>query len=323
MLDNVHIDGSALISDSSAGVAVSEIITQDAADTDFESVRDTRVRWLLNNICDVTQSTTDKAAIIGDVQEGDRIFIVDANNTPIETVATNVTVELLSGFIPAMTSNTAPSGVASANNTEGAPWYIFDGNSGSGILLGSSPYVQYEFPQPTEALYFYYKMQFYSSNITYEFKLQGSNDGTNWATIDTFSLFISTYQEIKEETRKIAAPGLFKYYKIISEATSTNNIRMYDIQLFTEPGKTIDTSAVTNGTIPKYVYRFEDKIKFNSTLCTEKSIYKEFGTHGSQLYVQNLYNDALISGRTLQTTVEFSAPGNEVLEITGQIYKQP
>ena len=319
MLDDVHLSGSALVAESSNAVAVSEIIYQEAEDTDFESVREARARWLLGNICDGIQSSADKAVIIGDVQEGDRIFVVDSSNVPIETVATGIATEYNMGLVPVMTSTTEPSGKITADYYGSSYTGPFDNDINSYLSVYS--YLTYEFPEPVEAKYFHLHAYYGAyASINYNIYVYGSNDGTNYVRLFGKTIDLGGSSSNNRRTWEIYSPGKFKYYKI----TGFNNyVRIYTLQYYTEPGKTIDTSAVTNGATPKYVYRFEDKIKFNSTYCAEKSIYKEFGTHGSQLYIQNIYNDVTISGRTLQTTVEFSAPGNSALEITGQVYKQP
>jgi len=316
MLEHVHITNNDLVAETDTGKAISEIITQEDGQTDFESVRDVRVRWKLQNICDGTRSTADKAIVNSDINEGDRIIIIDQNNKPYETVATGVKFDLgnSNGLIPNMTSATEPSGKVVSGS-----WGIFSGVYHKTYSRGSTIY---EFPEPVKATSFYISVDgnnYNGGGRIYGAKIEGSNDGNNFIIIGEPR--VSTSRSISK-ILNIFIPGLYKFYKVSPICNSTP--RLFNVQLYGDsPSKSIDTSAATNGKVPKYVYRFEDVLKFNSTVATEKDKYFEFGTYGDSLYVQNLYNDVLISGRTIQTEVDFSATGNVVMEITGQIFKKP
>lgn len=95
--------------------------------------------------------------------------------------------------VPKMTSNTAPSGVASAslNQSGYEAWRAFDGDySNFAVLMtgaDAANYLRYEFVNPTLIK----KCSFLTANtsatrlVATTASLQGSNDGTNWITLGT------------------------------------------------------------------------------------------------------------------------------------------
>ena len=98
---------------------------------------------------------------------------------------------------PAMTSNTAPSGTCSASslNVDYEPAYMAFNQSNSGYPWicsnsDSSPWIKYEFPSGTTKHIRKIKVWNTNTDSWYpsSFKLQGSNDGTNWTDIKTCTL---------------------------------------------------------------------------------------------------------------------------------------
>lgn len=88
-------------------------------------------------------------------------------------------------LIPVMTSNTAPSGVASASENNSIAWRSFK-------ILGSPWYsdsvgtqwLQYRFGvTPTFRKYKVHRLS--QGGTPRDFTFQVSNDGSNWSTIDT------------------------------------------------------------------------------------------------------------------------------------------
>lgn len=94
-------------------------------------------------------------------------------------------------LIPNMTSNTAPSGVASTNKTkEGSPYNSFDGNESTYFYGGDFAtlpwYVQYEFDDIVSFDSFFYKVSTPTGDdgaYTAGHSVQISLDGSSWETI--------------------------------------------------------------------------------------------------------------------------------------------
>jgi hypothetical protein len=128
-------------------------------------------------------------------------IIVEANSTRIGTYHASV------GFVPAtiglvgptnMTSNTTPAPyVASASETHSAPYepfYSFDGNAGtyshSARPLVTVPYwIQIDLGSPKRVTHYVYQPRPDGATTVpyqqwYSWSLAGSNDATNWTTVD-------------------------------------------------------------------------------------------------------------------------------------------
>ena len=99
--------------------------------------------------------------------------------------------EVLNVSVPKMTSNTAPSGEVSAESYYGnsyEPWRAFDGslNDGWGALGDKKDtWIQYKFDTAVKIskASIYDRLALSSSNVKKSYKIQGSNDGTNWTDL--------------------------------------------------------------------------------------------------------------------------------------------
>lgn len=129
-------------------------------------------------------------------------------------------------IIPKMTSNTTPSGVAFANaETQGSAgygaWRAFDRSIAedyAGWLTSDSlpGWVGYKFVSPKVINSYAVVSPSYPTHWPYApstWQFQGSNDGTNWTTVDTRSgITWSSARERKEFS--IASPQSFLYYRL-------------------------------------------------------------------------------------------------------------
>ena len=135
----------------------------------------------------------------------------------------------LVALIPNMTSNTSPSGIASASsmyNTSYDAWKAFDGSMSSNgyVPNGSdkfgSAYVQYQFEEPTKAkVVSIYNKE--GNNITFVYELQLSNDGIDFTPIKTIELKAPTTNFIYYEIN-IDKP--YKYYRFVYKSNTNNDI---------------------------------------------------------------------------------------------------
>ena len=326
-IKNIQIDGEKLLATKAGAQAVSEVILQDDGDNDFESVRETRSIMLLQNICDTSLSTADKAVLTEDVQEGDRIFI-EHNGVIYDTVATGV-LSADQGLVPTMTSNTEPAGevILSPNSNVTTDAYkLFNPGTHTNVYNGKGfAEITYKFDndEPIEIKKANIKIYAeYASNSVggdTEVKISGSLDGINFITLSTLQYHFSSSNSTISKIQNILLSGAYIYYKVTVKQGGYTGLEQ--IQFYTTGGNSINTLGITHGAVPTRVFKYTDSIKYNDTICTEKDVYTEFGTQGSKLYVQSLYNDALISGRELKTTINFSATSNELLELSGQVFK--
>lgn len=320
-LNNVELTNGTLTAKGINAEAVSELITQSEGETDFESVRECKARFLLNNICDNILSTEDTCVTSSPIVEGDRIFIVDDAGDIHDTVV-GVVDNSDANVIPVMTSNTAPSGVCSSSYDGTNAFKAFNNNNGSYNKLHKGDNVAYQFANNEPKLINRYIINNgyapYSRYIT-EFRLEGSINGTDWTTLSVEHPDNSTIQ--KSVLYTVQSPGEYSHYRIVVVNANYSDAYIYSFMLLKDDGSSFDTSGVTNGAVPKKVFRYEDKVKINNVELQEKNIYYEYGSTGSKLFVFPTFQDVSVTGRSIETTVDFSAPENECKEISGKIFK--
>lgn len=320
-LFNVTTQNNTLLATAYTANAVSEVVNQDAGDNDFESVRNTRVHWRLANISDQTLSSTDHLVSTAPLQNGDRILVRLDDGSIRDVVASGVTAGTAPVHAP-MTSNTLPAGEAKDNQGHTDAWKAFDGDNNTYIsdYFYSDEWLQYQFANNTpQTIYTYYvNTSQYSANYDINWVIEGSLDGTNWATISSEnSTHGVTYAG---QIFQIESPGEFSYYRI--RFTYINQyVYVKSFHLLDGAGSVMDTTSITDGQIPDQVFKFTDQIFYNGSPAIEKDVFYEYGTTGDKMAVTSQYHDVLVGGRTLETKINFTSASNEVVEITGQVYK--
>ncbi len=322
-LFNVTTSQNTLLAMTHNAHAISETVPQNAGDTDFESARETRVHWKL---ADLSQgNTADTYKINAPIQNGDRIFIRH-NNTMYDTLASGV-VQSQTLVHPNMTSNTLPSGTASSSVGANA-WKFFDGDINTGADTSADGFwCSYNFldNQPQTIYSYYARFGYHTTNLYYtagatSFVIEGSMDGTNWSTISTENFAAAAY--CNGLIKQIDSPGSFSHYRFRVTGYINNNIDMMAFHLLSNEGNTGNCSTITQGATPQAVFKLNDKVSFNGQpSLVEKDIYYEYGNTGLKLYAVQIFNDQLLDGRNLQTRVDFKTAGNEMTELTSNIFK--
>lgn len=168
----------------------------------------------------------------------------------------NASSEVYSSFIPALTSNTAPSGIASASSiysTTYDAWTAFDKNTTSGqgwITLSGTTigWIQYKFVNPRKIT----RYEITSSNVIgsspKNFTFEGSNDGSNYTVLDTKTS--QTWTGFEKRTFNIVNENSYLYYRI--NISLNNGESLYtgllelDMYEFTSPAKTEGWQTATS-----------------------------------------------------------------------------
>lgn len=132
--------------------------------------------------------------------------------------------------VPAMTSDTAPSGVASASSEAVTPaWRAFDDTvtTDSGdrwVITTTSGWLQYQFAAAVEIIRYTLTTQGYADGpwAPKSWTLKGSNDGTNWTTVDTRALIGQWYSLHSEKLEFVCngTTGSYAYYRL--DVTASN-----------------------------------------------------------------------------------------------------
>ena len=327
-LYNVSTANNSLLAITSDAHCTSEVVDQTTGETDFESIRAVKVWWHLTNISS-PNSTADTLVSTVPLDNGDRIFIRTSDGTIYDTVAQGVVQNAAaSQAFPLMSSNTTPAGVASNSAGDADAYKAFDGDSATtqlDLAIGSSAWVQYQFKDntPTTISQYYLKLTHANTIVDCSWVVEGSIDGTNYSTLATASVDDGTVDGVYT----IGSPGAYSYYRItITHVSTSSSPRLY-VNLFSllkDGGATADTSAITAGEVPTQVFKFTDTLNFNGgPSATEKDVYMSYGDAGHKLVVASSHDDYPLTGRTLDTRLQFTSAGNEVVELTGQVYKQP
>jgi len=83
-----------------------------------------------------------------------------------------------------MTSNTLPSGyIVTSSNSSATAWQEFNRTTESGYTLTTGVWLQLQFPTPNDVTY--YEIQAGVTTGTFNFKLEGSSNGTDWNLVDS------------------------------------------------------------------------------------------------------------------------------------------
>lgn len=170
-----------------------------------------------SNACDyMARSTTWASTIVADADAMRLLGMYDyacdallANSTWCTAICGSTYFEsVLDVKVPTMTGATTPSGTAFANSeyssSDYQAWKAFDGSDSTwwGTSNSSSTftniYVGYTFTEATVIASYYVKFNTSVTACTY--KLQGSNDGTNWTDIGSTNTTLDGYTYVTNDT---------------------------------------------------------------------------------------------------------------------------
>lgn len=133
----------------------------------------------------------------------------------------------LTPLIPTMTSNSTPSGVASASvESDGTfAWNALDGNDSTSWKASGDPnWIQYQFGSGTTAKNYSVTCAGVSTpGGIFEFDLMASNDGTNWTTIDSQTVPSNNPSNATIQSQ-ISFPASYVYYRLQVTGSGTDEI---------------------------------------------------------------------------------------------------
>lgn len=178
----------------------------------------------------VTSSTNSNTAI--NLSGSALVFIcasaIDFTVAPISNLPTpisgNVAVFALANVVPQMTSNTSGGAVVTASSTYSATpaWQAFNNlrTAPSGWITNGSQTGWLAIQLPSAKIVYGYGVigwspDTWSGRCPKSWTFQGSNDGTNWMTLDTrTNLNQDTWWRWGERFFPIASPASYLYYRI-------------------------------------------------------------------------------------------------------------
>ena len=155
-------------------------------------------------------------------------------------INTDINVSFLSNYlsnvylpnmeIPAMTSNTAPSGVVNASGGTTTAYYAFDQNGStlwnSGV--NNSGWISYQFP--IAKIIRRYRFVGVINGTPRDFAFQGSNDGTTWTPIESITGNTTTYLSGATVAANTTA---YLYYRlnVTAAQNTTNTVQLYSFEM--------------------------------------------------------------------------------------------
>jgi hypothetical protein len=180
---------------------------------------------------------------IGDIVASNGFTVTIDQNVNVDFI-TN-TAQTAQSIIPFMTSNSAPSGTASTNNSFGGgyePFKAFDGSvsGASNHWLTQNnptlPWLEYEFPTPKTIVGYSIETNYNSIPNTWQFQAW---DGSSWVILDTVSgrtsnsLLLRTFSNTTAYTR----------YRLYITAINGTNASVGELRLFDDMGYTQNSVA--------------------------------------------------------------------------------
>lgn len=141
--------------------------------------------------------------------------------------------EVLNVSVPKMTSNTAPSGEASAESSysgDYAPWKAFDGSLNDGWGASGNKkdtWIQYKFDTAVKIskASIYDRTELSGYNAKKYYKIQGSNDGTNWTELASITVQIGqTWEDVS-----FSNANSYIYYRAYFVGSESTHAQRYSL----------------------------------------------------------------------------------------------
>lgn len=160
--------------------------------------------------------------------------------------------------VPKMTSNTAPFGVASASSDNASAYLAFNGTNASGSNdawsnQGLNNRLVYKFTSPVCVKKFSVANRNYSTVYAIKnFKLQGSNDGSAWTDLGSYT---KSDGQSNEEVFSVTNSNSYLYYCIyvtsVYDSSSVKYSRVGKLQFY---GEDYSEKEFESGTTKKWLY---------------------------------------------------------------------
>lgn len=151
------------------------------------------------------------------VKQTSNVSLAQNASTTVTGTTVVAVYELAAGanLVPTMTSNTAPSGTVSGSSSNGstyAEYKAFDKISSAQWMATAIPcWLKYDFGYAVTVASYTIDSRARTDLAPKTWILEGSNDGSNWTTLDSQSN-ITSWGSIN--SYNIASPGSYRYYRI-------------------------------------------------------------------------------------------------------------
>lgn len=200
-----------------------------------------------SNACDyMARSTTWSTDICADADAMSRVGKYDycsdkllSNSTWCTAICNSTYFEsVLNTKVPTMTDATHPSGVVSASSTySGHPdYYAFDGNTSNAWYssLGTNEYIQYQFPNAVIVNKADIGVSYFNGYTRIKnFRIEASNDGTNYTTLYTgLATNNSANYTLTVTFENTTAYTHYRLYVIDNYGPSNYSVAVFELQFY-------------------------------------------------------------------------------------------
>jgi len=208
-------------------------------------------------------------------------------------------------LVPAMTSNTAPSGTVSSSGVYSAtyqPWQAFDGTTNTiwlSNMYTSAVWVDYEWGGGAYKLVNSYQLKYANGSCCEQrgpknWTLQGWN-GSSWVTVDTVSNQTGWYSN---PTRTYTAdnPGDYSKYRLNVTADNYNNatypitlVSIAELQFYGQDAAAL-VPAMTSSTLPS------GTVTRSGVYSSSYEAWQAFDGTTSTIWLSNMYTSSVWVG---------------------------
>ena len=152
-------------------------------------------------------------------------------------------------LVPKMTSNTTPSGQCGASSSNSDAYKAFDDNSSTdwSATTTTNQWIKYTFATAVVIRKVTLIPTYSSSGRVKNFKISGSNDGTNWTDLYTGVAENRDYTDspLVAEFENNVAYTQYRLYVTDEYGSGNMYIRVSEIQLYSAEGLCVDSNAMT------------------------------------------------------------------------------
>lgn len=171
-----------------------------------------------------------------------------ADSNACDYMARSTTWAEAEGLVPAMTDNTHPSGVVSANaeDTNTPAYKAFNNDDSDYWSNGAATgWIQYEFPSAKCIKYAKIIPLYISSHLRCKnFTISASNDGTNWNTLYTGVTEDKSYNSSPFYAEFNDNETAYTHYRMSITSTWASNLAICTLQFFEDADITTDSTAM-------------------------------------------------------------------------------
>lgn len=187
----------------------------------------------------------------GDVVASNNFTVTIDQNINVDSISN--TANTISNAIPAMTSNTTPSGIASASTFYGVGYEAFRAflnvNSSSPFVAGSAPFwLAYEFTSPKviDSYAIMVGIGFNAANTMRDWTFEGW-DGTSWVVLHTVTNYLTASWNSSNYTSPTSIGNTTAYIRYRFNCTAANAGAIYVTISFVRWYEYLSTTSVAGG----------------------------------------------------------------------------